>query len=179
MKKLLSLLALFAVILTSCTGDPGPPGRDGFDGVDGLDAEYAKVIEVTTDFNYDGTNGIWFTNFIDFPSNVEFLDGDAVLAYRLEDVVDGLDVWTQLPHNFFLAEGTMQYVFTHTTGDIQFIIDGNFDLSNIATDYTDTQTFRYVLIPTEFAENFNGDFSNLNAVMNALELQESDVKKLN
>ncbi len=178
MKKLLALLTLFAVVLTSCTGDPGPPGRDGLDGLDGLDAEYSKVIEVTTDFDFDANNGIWFTNFIEFPSSVEFLDGDAVLAYRLEDVVDGLDVWTQLPHNFFLEDGTMQYVFTHTTGDIQFIIDGNFDLSTISTGYTDGQTFRYVLIPTEFAENFNGDFSNLNAVMSALELSESDVQKL-
>ena len=110
--------------------------------------------------------------------NVEVLDGDAVIAYRLEYIDNGLDVWTQLPHNFFFSEGTMQYVFTHTIGDVQFLIDGNYDLSNISTDYTDNQIFRYVLIPTEFAEQFNGDFSNYNEVMSALELNETDVQTL-
>ena len=175
MKKIATILSLFAIVLTSCTGDPGPQGPAGFDG---LDAEYAKVVEVTTTLEFDTNSGTWFSDYFEFPANVEFLDGDAVLAYRLEDTVDGLDVWTQLPHNFFQPEGTLQYVFTHTIGDVQFIIDGNYDLSNISTGFTDNQTFRYVLVPTEFAENFNGDLSNIQEVLSALELNESDVQKI-
>jgi len=175
MKKLFTILSIVALGFTACEGDPGPQGPPG---LDGLDAEYSKVVEVETTLSYNSDSGIWESPIIEFPSNVEVLDGDAVIAYRLEYIDNGLDVWTQLPHNFFFTEGTMQYVFTHTIGDVQFLIDGNYDLSNISTDYTDNQIFRYVLIPTEFAEQFNGDFSNYNEVISALELNETDVQTL-
>ena len=185
MKKLLSLLALFAVILTSCTGDPGPPGRDGLDGVD---AEFSKVFEVTgIDYTYNQNDNEWFTpNPITF-DGIEVLEGDAVLVYLADGSItasDGqpTDLWKMMPITFYDPvdpNNEFQYEFNHTFEDVELNIVGNFDLSNLNDAAVFNQKVRIVIIPTEYAENFKGDFSNFNAVMAALDLQESDVKKLN
>src|SRR5690625_6548973 len=92
----LSLLLLFTLV--ACKGDRGPQGPAGINIL-------GQVFEVTVNFN-SGNN---FSNFIDFPSNVEVYESDAVLVYLLEEVVDGdVDVWTPLPQTYFTEFGPMK-----------------------------------------------------------------------
>tara|TARA_R110002050_G_scaffold117984_1_gene235035 strand:+ start:72 stop:584 length:513 start_codon:yes stop_codon:yes gene_type:complete len=146
MKNILLFLALSSTILfTSCEGDPGPPGQDG-----GL--VYAQVFETTVNFN-SGNN---FENLVTYPSNVEVFESDAILVYRLVEVVPGnggpIDVWEQLPQTYFLSQGTLLYSFDHTFLDVKIFLDGNFDLNTLGTDFTNNQTFRIAVVPAEFAK---------------------------
>lgn len=145
MKNLLLLFALSSsIIFTSCEGDPGHQGEPGINIL-------GQVFEVTVDF----TPGNDFSQLIDFPSNVEVFESDAVLVYLLEDVVQGsggsIDVWSQLPQTFFVNQGILVYNFDYTFIDVRLFLDGNFDLSSLGSAFTDDQTFRIAIVPSEFA----------------------------
>ncbi|SDS29842.1 collagen-like protein [Christiangramia echinicola] len=184
MKKLLSLLVLTSIFFISCSSDgergpQGPPGEDGLDGIDGLGYTYERTIdfEYFSEFNY-------YSQLIDIPAEVDTFEpeSDAVLVYRLEllDAEDGgtVDSWSLIPQNFFLNEGTIQYVYNHTVSDVEIIIDGNFDLSGLNSQFTDNQTFRIVVLPSAvFAANADVDFSNLNQVQNRFNLDFEKEKK--
>src|SRR5690554_6855801 len=148
MKNIILFLALSTTILfTSCKGDPGPPGLDG--GV-----YLGQVFEKTVNFQYDFNENNYYSNVISFPSNVEVYESDAILVYRYVVTENGMDVWTQLPQSIFYQDGTgdiFQYNFNHTFVDIQFTIEGNFDLTNIDSFYINNQTFRVAVVPSEYA----------------------------
>lgn len=149
MKNILLFLALSTtILLTSCEGEPGPPGQDG-----GL--LLGQVFETNVDFQYVPSENIYETPFIEFP--FEVFESDVVLAYRYVETVDTFDVWTQLPQSVFYNDNTgdvYQYNFNHTFVDIQFTIEGNFDLTNIGIDPdpTSNQIFRIAVVPAEFAK---------------------------
>ena len=120
-----------------------------------------------------------YSDFTDF----EVFENDVVLVYRLDSTVDlndgsTADAWSLLPQNFFLDDGTIQYVYNHTFIDTELFIDGDYDLSNLDPGFTDNQTFRVAIVPAIMAQDFNGDFSNFSDVMGALELSEADVVKV-
>lgn len=143
MKNLLLFFALFStVIFTSCEGDPGPPGPQGEPGINIL----GQVFEVTVDF----TPGNDFSRLITFPGNIEVFESDVVLVYLLEDVINGTDVWSQLPQTFFVDQGTLVYNFDHTFIDVRLFLDGNFDLNTLGSAFTNDQTFRIAIVPSEF-----------------------------
>lgn len=184
MKNFIYILGIFALVFTACEGDPGPPGPQGPPGED-ASPTLATIFEVTTNFAYESDTNLWTTGFLTFSdfTNVEVFEEDVVLVYRLDSVGtlnDGstVDQWSLIPQNFFTDLGTIQYVFNHTFIDVEIFIDGNYNLSNLNTGFTDNQDFRIVIIPADFAENFNGDFSDFSAVMSALELSEKDVQTL-
>ena len=170
MKKLLTLLALFAVILTSCTGDPGPPGRDG---IDGINAEKPIVYEYDADYDYIADGNFWVSQIFNFTGSQP---GDIYLAY-ISLNRDG--IYTNMPASIFDDLGEFQYVFDHDFDTVEMQIIGDSDLSGLDNASTQGVWVRIAVIPADLVAQFNGDFSNLNAVMNALELQEADVKKLN
>ncbi len=180
-----ALIVLFAV---ACEGPAGPPGFDGRDGLNGLDGEpgiQGQVIEVDgVNFAYDGVANL-YTALITFADETSFevFESDAVLVYRFDGVIDlddgsTADAWSQLPQNFFLPEGTLQYVFAHTFVDVELFIDGNFDLSGIDVDFTDNQSFRIVILPSQFADGSRMDTSSISAVMSALGIGEDDIIKM-
>ena len=189
MKTINTILSAFLVLfIVACEGPEGPPGFDGLDGLDGLDGEpgiQGQVIEVDgVNFGFDPDANL-FSTIIAFSdiTNFEVFESDAVLVYRFDGTVDlddgsTADAWSQLPQNFFLAEGTLQYVFAHTFVDVELFIDGNFDLSGLSTDFTDNQSFRIVIVPSQFADASRMDTSNLSAVMSALGVDENQVKKI-
>lgn len=152
MKKLLLLVAVTSsLIFSACEGDPGPPGPEGAPGINIL----GQVFEVTVDFQYNTTTGIQEA-LINIPSSVEVFESDVILVYRLDQVVNAsggaADAWSPLPQNFFLGGGDIiQYVFNHTFFDVELLIDGNFDLSVLGSDFTDDQVFRIAVVPSEFA----------------------------
>lgn len=173
MKKLLSLLLLSTVVFISCEGDQGPPGPPGEPGTNIL----GQTFEFTVDFEYSDETE-YFSAIVDIPNDIEVLDSDAILVYRLE-VVQGddgeFDTWSLIPQNFFLDEGTIQYVYNHTDVDVELIIDGNFDISELDTGFTEGQVFRFVVVPSDFAEDTNINISDMEAVMNGLDIYESNL----
>ncbi|MCB0374166.1 MAG: collagen-like protein [Muricauda sp.] len=190
MNKLSTILgAVIVLFAVACEGPQGPPGYDGLDGLDGLDGAdgiQGQVVEVEgVNFGYDAGANL-FSSLITFSdiTNFEVFESDAVLVYRYVGSIptdDGgtADLWSQIPQNYFLDEGTIQYVFEHTFIDLELFIDGNFDLSTLSTDFTDDQIFRIVFIPSEYAEASRMDTSNIQNVMSSLGIEEEKVLKLN
>lgn len=179
MKKLFALLFLTSFAFTSCSGDGevGPQGPPGEDGVNFVGQTYETPA---VDLNYISETG-YYSAVIGIPDDIEVLPSDAILVYRLEVLEDEggqFDAWSLIPQNFFLDEGTIQYVYNHTDGDVEIILDGNFDISNLDEGFTKEQIFRFVIIPSDSALDPGVNVSDYKAVMNALDLNESDVKKL-
>lgn len=171
MKNLVTLLVGFVLVLTSCEGPQGPSGRDGFNGINA--DEYAALsFERTVDFEYFNDSGLQEA-FINLPFDI--LDSDAVLIYRLENIVeiDGVptEAWSALPQNFFLqGPNIIQYVFNHTYADVELLIDGNFDLSTLGNEFTQNQIFRVIILPADAISRL--DTSNINNVMEVFNITE-------
>ncbi len=174
MKNILLFLALSSTILfTSCEGDPGPPGLDG-----GL--VYGQVFETTVNnYQYDAGTNTLNSSFVGFP--FEVFESDAVLAYRLSGkdntVSPPADIWTQLPQNKFYQVGTgdfFQYNFNHTFFDVQFTIEGNFNLTNILPADTTNQTFRIAVVPAEFAKTN----PTMEQVIEMMQVDVSEIDKI-
>lgn len=134
------LLLFFSLV--SCKGDRGPAGVNIL----------GQVFEDTVSFNQENN----FSALIYFPSNVEVYEADAVLVYLLEEVVDGnVDVWTPLPQTYFVdGFGTMIYSFNHTFLDVNVFLDGDFYLGDLSPTFTQNQTFRIAVVPSEFANDY-------------------------
>ncbi|MFN3136435.1 MAG: collagen-like protein [Allomuricauda sp.] len=189
MNKFSTILgAVIVFVFAACEGPQGPPGFDGLDGLDGAPGApgiQGQVVEVEgVDFGYDAEANL-FSTLITFSdvTNFEVFESDAVLVYRHDGVIDlsdgsTADAWTQIPQNYFLPGGTIQYVFSHTFVDLELFIDGNFDLSTLSTDFTDNQLFRIVFIPSEYAQSQDFDASNIDSVMSKLQINEGQVIQL-
>ena len=147
MKKFFLFFAVVSLVsFSSCEGDRGPQGDPGTNIL-------GQVFEVTVDF----TPGNDYSQLITVPSNIEVFESDAILVYLLEDVVsDGnggtLDVWSQLPQTFFVSQGTLVYNFDHTFLDVRLFLDGNFDLNTLGSEFTNDQTFRIAVVPSEYGD---------------------------
>lgn len=144
MKKsgiIMSLLLLFTLV--ACRGDRGPQGPPGINLL-------GQVFETTVNF-HSGNN---FSNVINYPSNVEVYESDVVLVYLLEDeLANNVDVWTPIPQTFFInGEGIMAYNFNYTFLDVNIFLNGDFPLGNLPPIFTQDQTFRIAVVPSEFAD---------------------------
>ncbi|MCR9182827.1 MAG: collagen-like protein [Flavobacteriaceae bacterium] len=164
MKKLIFTLGTIFFLFTACEGPQGPPG---FDGINIL----GQTFERTVNFQFNNQNGLQ-ESLITIPTSIEVFESDAILVYRLEgQLPDNVDLWSLIPQNFFLDNGDIiQYVYNHTFFDIMLQIDGNFDLSTVPSNFTQNQTFRFVVVPSDFATRSGIDIRDYNAVMNALHL---------
>ena len=128
----------------------------------------------------DFTNTNNYSQLVNFPSNVEVFESDAVLVYLLTDVVpDGnggsIDVWSQLPQTFFPVEGTLLYTFDHTFLDVKLLLDANFDLGLLGSQYTIDQIFRIAVVPSEFA-SANLTMENL---LQGLQINPTEIETIN
>ena len=179
MKKIATLLFVSIFALTSCSDDgavgpQGPQGPQGEDGINILGATY----EYDANFEYIASAN-YYSAFLDF-DQIEPSDG--VLVYRLEIAQDSngnnIDTWSLLPQVFFLEQGIIQYVFTHTNVDVELILDGNFDLNNLDNGFTQNQVFRVIVVPSDpaaFASSTGVDLSDIEAVMKTLNIDNSDI----
>lgn len=127
-----------------------------------------KVLEINANF----TNANDYKVLYEFPQNMTVYESDVVLVYLLEDVVNGVDVWTLLPQTFFTPNGTLLYTYNHTYYDVSVFLTANFDLSLASSGFTQNKVFRIAVVPAEFALK---DSTNLNSVMGDLQLENKDI----
>lgn len=167
MKKLLSLLICATFVLTSC-GDDGPPGPPGPPGEDGL-----YTVGVTYRYNVEFTyypNENLYAALLEFPPTEP---SDGILVYR-RALIQNVETWSLIPQVFFLPEGIIQYVYTHTDEDVELIIDGNYNLANLSNQYTRNQVFRVIVVPSDF-EASGIDVNDMEAVMRSFNVKDEDV----
>jgi hypothetical protein len=135
----------------------------------------SEVIEVTTSFNA-GNN---YSGLIKF--NPPIYNSDMVLVYHLYDVVDGADVWRQMPQTYYLtAGGELDYNFDFTKFDVRIFLDANFNLNTLSYTWTQNQTFRIVIVPADFSNRMSKsvDFKDYKAVINAFHIDESKIRRI-
>ena len=100
-----------------------------------------------------------------------------VLVYHLYDVVNGNDVWRQMPQTYYIgATGELDYNFDFTSYDVNIFLGANFNLNTLSAVWTQNQTFRIVIIPANFAGKVAIDYSNYYAVINAFGLNDKIIK---
>lgn len=182
MKKLFSILFMTTFLFTACSddGERGPQGPEGPQGPPG-EAIVGTTIEFEgIDFN-ENNDYSTLINFND--NNIEVFESDAVLVY-LKDGEDGtadglpVEVFRQLPQTYYVEDGEVQYNFDFTFFDVRIFMNGTADFSNLDPAFTQDQVIRIVIVPSDFAETTGVDVSSYKAVMNALDVKESDVKKI-
>jgi len=166
MKKFtLVFSAVLTLFLISCEGPEGPPVFDGLDGVNIVGQSFERTIDFTFNNGYQET--------LEIPLDIELLESDMVLVYRLVDIVDGFDVWKLLPETVFTENGQFfQYDFEHNFDFVTIFIDAptTFDFNDLLPGDTDGQTFRVVILPIDFVNSINLNVNDLNSVMNYVEL---------
>jgi len=186
MKKILTLFALaVSVLFVSCEGPVGPPGPPGFDGLNGLNGQdgvniLGTVLEIEGTFSAANDYAL----FYEFPNTVEVFESDIVLVYILFDQIDDanggapIDVWRLLPQTRILDQGLLQYNYDHTFLDVNIFLESDFDLTTLLPGDTDNQVFRIAVLPAEFGLDSSLDTSNLNDVMQALQVEATGIEKV-
>jgi len=174
MKKITIILFIaIAAILTSCEGPMGPPGLPG---EPGEDAFIGTTFEFTGSFTAENSYELVF-NFLD--NGHDPYESDVILAYILWSEDDGLDYWRPLPQTVYFDTGAiLQYNFDFTGDipndqilDMAVFLDGDIDFSTLSTDYTHNQTFKIVVVPSDFLALKSVDISDINTI-----LQYPDIK---
>lgn len=166
------LLIIVATVLASCEGPMGPPGSPGEDGYNFV----GTTFEFTGDFTAANNYQMVF-NFLDNGSDP--YESDVILAYILWTNEDGLDFWRPLPQTTYFPSGAiLQYNFDFTGDipndrivDMSVFLDGDVDFPSLSPDYTRNQTFRVVVVPSDFMSMANVDASDLNSILNSSDIQ--------
>ncbi|WP_417886195.1 hypothetical protein [Zunongwangia sp.] len=181
MKKIFTLLFVTTFLLTACDGDTGPQGPPGEDGYDNL----GFTFERTFNFDYFSDGNGFYSHIIQIPEEANTInpDADAVLVYRLErnENSEGniIDTWSLIPKSLFTDQGnTVQYSYNHTPLDVEIIIDGNFDLNTLDSGFINDQTFRVIIIPSDFLASSNIDVTNYEAVSKAFNITDSTIQNI-
>lgn len=179
MKKIFTLLLFSVFAFTSCSDDGqiGPPGPQGPLGEAG---PLAQVIDITGDFSETDN----YTLSLDFNAEgLEVFETDAVLVY-LKDGEDGeaggapVEVFRMLPQVYYVESGEVQYNYEFTFFEVEIFMEGTANFDDLDPAFTQDQVFRIVIVPGEFAQTSGVDMSNMNAVLNALDVQKSEISNL-
>lgn len=167
MKKIITLLAVVGMFsMQSCTTTTDTNYVDN--------DTIAEVFELKNiNFAYNSTDG--YTIYQKFTPNI--YASDVVLIYRLSGTIDSnTPVWQLIPRTLFLNQGELDYDFDFSKEDFTIYAGGNYDLS-LTPQYLNNQTFRIVIVPGSFSTSF--DTSNYAAVISALNINESQIQKIN
>ncbi|QLE00054.1 hypothetical protein HX109_00215 [Galbibacter sp. BG1] len=163
MKKIITLLFVATFLFTACEGPEGPQGPPGTNIV-------GETFEYTTSFSAQA-------DFFEASFNPPLVEGDAMLVYRLEDVVNGADVWEPLPTVTIVNNDTgdtLQYRFNYTLNDVQIIAECS-NFAAFGPELLQNQTFRAVIVPSDLINGI--DTSNIHEVMEAANIKS--IQKLN
>lgn len=141
-----------------------------YDDVD--NAPRNEVFEVTTSFNSNNN----YSSLVTFDPPI--YTSDSVLVYHLYDVVDGQDVWKLMPQTYYFNDGgELDFNFDYSRFNVKIFLEANFNLNTLPLTWTQNQTFRIVVIPDGFSKTVNKN--NIDSVMSALNVNKSEVKKVN
>lgn len=174
MRKIGTFLGIFfSLFILSCEG---PQGRDGLNGEDGSLFE-AEAFQINVDMSYNLDDNTFEYLASSYSGSPTVLESDVVLIYRLEDVVDGTDVWRQLPQPVITDDGTFFFNFDFTASDYSIFIEPEFDATLISTEFTDDQWFRVVIVPAQILTSSKVDTSNISNVLNIMGVEESEIQK--
>lgn len=152
-----------SLALSSCKGDPGPPGPPG---INILGTTYDVVVDFLPQEDYEA--------IFNFTPQIE--PSDVVLCYIQWEVVSGRPVWRLLPQSVLFSEGTLQYQYDFTSLDFRLFLESNFSLSALGSEWTRNQTFRVVVVPSDFGGRL--DYTNYEQVAERLGIKEEDIIKL-
>ena len=183
-KTLIPFIFLLGVLFQSCTGPRGRDGLPGIDGQDGVDgtALVGQTFEVEK-VNFTAANGYSLLVTYTDAKLIDVRESDAVFVYILWEVTDsGSPVWRLLPQPIDMPKGVV-YNFDYTPGDFSVFIDAPSDAlkASLAAEYTQNQTFRAVVVPSDFTARKGGsavDFKDYEAVKKYFNLDESKITKL-
>ncbi|MFV0592623.1 MAG: hypothetical protein ACK5M7_14645 [Draconibacterium sp.] len=173
MKKLTNILLIAAAIIVSaCEGPMGPPGLPGEDGYNFVGTTFEFTGNFTAANDYQLVFRFQDNGYIPY-------DTDVILTYILWTSEDGLEFWRPLPQTTYFPSGAiLQYNFDFTTdyaneliNDMSVFLDGDVDFSTLSTDYTLNQTFRVVVVPSDFISQANIDVNDLNSLLNSPAIQ--------
>lgn len=173
MKRLSAVFGFLALVLfQACEGPPGPQGPPGFDGQDGQDG--VNIVATTFQVEFDFTQEENYEAIFDWPEPI--FESDVVQAYILWET-DGNDteIWRALPQTVFFEEGPLVYNYDFTVFDVRLFLDGAIDPTLLGPEWTDNQTFRIVVIPSDFPDA-RIDLTNYEAVTKYLGITEEDFK---
>ena len=134
----------------------------------------AEVFEVRTSFTAANNYSKLIT------LNPPIYSSDMVLVYRLFGVVNGQDLWRQLPQAVYLQQGELNYNFDFTRNDINIFLESDFDLTTLGAAWSQNQVFRVVIIPGYLSNKNNKavDFNDYNAVVKAFNIKQSQIKTI-
>ena len=168
MKKIFLFLAVAALALQGCEGPEGPQGEPGF-------SVEAEVFEVT-DVDFTLAND-WFQTFT---LNPVILQSDNILVYELVNTNDNIDTWALLPQVYYFPEGQAQYNFSFSFDQFSIFIDSDFDFNLLPATFTQNKVFRIVVVPGYFSKGTQKvNYSDYNAVIKALNINDKNIKVLN
>lgn len=173
-KNLIPLIFLIAILFQACSGSDGPAGPPGADGVN-IVGQTFEVEQV----NFTAANNYSYLQTYASAKLIDVRESDAVLIYILWEVTDGSPVWRLLPQAIDMPRG-VTYNFDYTPADFSVVIDAptGFNKATLATDWTQNQTLRVVVIPSDFTARKGGDDVDLkdyNAVKKYFNLDESKI----
>ena len=171
MRKIITLLAIIGItVFSSCEGPEGIPGQDGQDGL------IAEVFELkNVNFAFDATDGYNIYQKL----TPQIVASDVILIYRLAGTIDSnTPIWQSIPRTIFFPGTTdeLDYDFDFSKEDFTIFAAGNYNLS-LRPQYLNNQTFRIVIIPGSFSKTL--DTNNYAEVINALNIKESQIQKIN
>jgi hypothetical protein len=206
MKRLLPIFMMLALFLSqACEGPEGPagaPGPAGPPGPAGTTGTQGAPGTPATSMIYE-IGGWNFTAETNFELGIVFADyempvteSDAILVYRLWNVVEQTPVWRILPQVIYLPaqdttqKVTLQYDFVHSPEALAIFMDGTADLNTLPEGLTTEQVFRIVVIPGQIAErrdgtkkkmnlsDYNVDYNNYEEVIKFFRLSDKNVRKI-
>nr|WP_309760067.1 hypothetical protein [Flavobacterium sp.] len=170
MKKIITLLSVVGLIFfTSCEGPEGIPGEDG------LSAEAFEIKNVN--LSRVASNEYNFRSTFQFEIGGNLFDDETVLVYRLSGLVNSnTPVWQLIPRTIYFDNGAeLDYDYDFSKVDFVISARGTYNLLN-TPEFINQQTFRVVIISSNLSSSVNKN--NYFEVMNALKLNESQVKEI-
>ena len=167
MKKITLVLAFIGMItLQSCTVNE--------DNVNGIDNDTIGEVFEYTNVNFLPNS---YTVVLNYPHTI--YSSDMVLVYRLSDVFQGEDVWKLLPETYYFNDGTLdfRYDYNFTRYDAEVYMEG-YDLAGLSSAVRLNQVLRVVVIPAAFGKNGNINYNDYKSVINAYNIDESKIIKI-
>ena len=175
--KLQTIIALFAGILAlvSCQGPQGAPGPQGPEGPAGPVGSETIALMYEFEFNLTSANQ-WEASYV-FPAQDPIYTEDVVLVYLLWKQVNSngqtIDVWRQMPVNFYSTSGTLSMTYDFTVNDVHVFAEASYPLTNVS--FT-KELARVVVIPADYSPNGRKgkaiDYSDYEQVRKAFNLPD-------